>query len=102
MLSRLRVSVSFGQSEVDDVNHIFLVSSACHEVVGFDVSMYEPFPVDLFQSGDGLDANIERSREGKPFVAESDSQYHFWKSSSRERPRSSMTRKTLSKSGSVP
>jgi hypothetical protein len=47
MFSGFVVFVPFGESKIDNIDSLDFVSFADHEIVGFDVSVYEAFAVDL-------------------------------------------------------
>ena len=102
VLAGLEVPVSLGEAEVDDVDCLAVLAAASHEVVGLDVPVDKPLPMDLLEPGDYLDADIEGGRNREALRAESPEEYHAWKSYSRERSSSSMTMKMRSCYASVP
>ena len=65
VLTSLEVSVSFGKTEINDVDCLAVLPTSSHEVVRLDVPVHEPLSVDLLESCDYLNANIESGRNGK-------------------------------------
>ena len=61
MLTCLEISEPFCQSKVDDINSLAIFSAASHEVVGLDVSVNKTFPMNLLESCDYLDSDVESS-----------------------------------------
>ena len=57
MLPRFEIFVFFCQSKIDYVHYFCLLLHAYCEIISFDVSMHESFPMDLLESCDYLDTN---------------------------------------------
>lgn len=70
MLVGLRIEVPLRKAKIDDVDNFGLLASSNHEVVGLDISMHESLTMDLLQSGDDLNADVQRSGQGESFLAE--------------------------------
>lgn len=70
MLVGLRIEVPLCKAKIDDVDNLCLLASSNHEVVGLDISMHESLTMDLLQSGDDLNADVQRSGQGESFLAE--------------------------------
>ena len=69
MLVCLWVKIPFSQTEVNDVNCLSLFTSSDHEIVCFDVSMYETFTMDLLETGYYLNTNVISAADSKSFAA---------------------------------
>ena len=65
MCSSLWVSVSFGQSKINNINHILFVCSANHKIVGLDVPMHKSLPMNGLKSINNLDSNLKYSADTK-------------------------------------
>jgi hypothetical protein len=50
MFAGLWVSESFGQSEINDVNEMLLLTDTDQEIIGLDISMQEMSRVNKFKS----------------------------------------------------
>ena len=84
MFSGFVVFVPFGESKINDVDSFDFVSFADHKIIGFDVSVYKAFAVDLLQTGDDLDSDVDGGGKGEFFIAECQKRYQSWKRSSSE------------------
>ena len=69
MFVSLGIEVPLGQAKIDDVHDFRLLTSAHHEVVGFNIAMHEALPVDHFESCYDLNSDIESSGDGKTLLA---------------------------------
>lgn len=77
VLSSLEILVPFCQSEVDDVDCLFIIPTPSHEIVGLDISVDEPLSMDLLQSGYDLDADGESGGQRKALGTELDTLYQI-------------------------
>jgi hypothetical protein len=84
MFSGFVVFVPFGESKINDVDSFNFVSFADHKIIGFDVSVYESFAMNLLQAGDDLDSDVDGGGKGEFLIAEWQKSYQSWKRSSSE------------------
>ena len=69
MVSTLRVSISFGQSEIDNVDDVLFATDADQKVVRLDVSVDEVSRMHEFYSLEELFSQHQHSFQGKfPFA----------------------------------
>lgn len=96
MLASPNILVLFGQAEIDYVHYFGLLTSSNHEVVGLDVSVDEPFSMDMLQPRHDLYSDLQCCRQTEFLITASKVQYQRWNKSSREAPKRSMTIKSRS------
>jgi hypothetical protein len=84
MFSGFVVFVPFGEPKINDVDSFDFVSFADHKIIGFDVSVYESFAMDLLQAGDDLDSDVDGGGKGEFLIAEWQKSYQSWNRSSSE------------------
>jgi hypothetical protein len=70
MCSSFTIPVSFGESEINDVDNACFFTTSVHKIVCFDISMHKTFTMDLLQTGYQLDSDTKDTTEGKGLAAE--------------------------------
>lgn len=58
MLASLIIPVSFSQSKINHIYSLNFFPLPNHEIISLDVPMYKPLAMNLFQSGDDLNTDI--------------------------------------------
>lgn len=57
MFATTRIFVPFGQTEIDHVDHLLILTSANQEVIRFYITVYESAGVNVFYALQHLDTN---------------------------------------------
>lgn len=69
MLPSFKILEALGKSKINDIDSLFVVPAAGHKVIGLDIAMHEAFPMDLLEPSYNLRADLQRSGQGKVFLA---------------------------------
>ena len=70
MFASLVVPEPFGQPEINHINGFYSFSFANHEVIGLDIAVNESLAMNLFQTGDDLNPDINCGGKTEFFLAE--------------------------------
>jgi hypothetical protein len=69
MFSGLYILVPFRKAKVNDKDGFNFLPFANHEVISLDITMDKPLTMDLFQSSDDLNTNVNCGSKAEPFLA---------------------------------
>jgi hypothetical protein len=70
MFASLVVPKPFGQPEINHINGFYSLSFADHEVIGLDIAVNESLAMNLLQTGDDLNTDINCGGKTEFFLAE--------------------------------